>query len=92
MFQMKMMQLIQGIEDFVRTHLDDLLIIGKGTFKDHLAQLEQVLKRLKGPNLKVSAKKSKFFATEIEYLGFWLTREGIRPIEKKIKAILDLTT
>ena len=46
--------------------------------------------RLKEANLKVNAKKSKFFATEIEYLGFWLTREGIRPVENKIKAILDL--
>ena len=53
-------------------------------------QLEQVLERLKGANFKVNAKNSNFFATEIEYLGFWLTREGIRPIEKKIKAILDL--
>ena len=60
-FQMKMMQLMQGLEEFVRKYLNDLFIIGKGSFEDHLAQLEQVLERLKGANLKVNTKRSNFF-------------------------------
>ena len=77
---------MEGLE-FVRCYLDDLLIIGQGTFDEHLAHLKEVLSRLQAAGLKVNAQKSKFFATEIEYLGFWLSREGIRPCADKIKAI-----
>ena len=89
-FQMKMMQLMQGLEDFVRCYLDDLLLINKSSFEDHLIQIEQVLKRLNNAGLKVNAEKSVFFATEIEYLGFWLTREGIKPMPEKVQAIRNL--
>ena len=37
--------------DYVRTYLDDLLIISNGTFKDHLEKLEVVLQRLKDAKL-----------------------------------------
>ena len=35
-FQLKMMQLMQGLEEFVRTYIDDLLIIGQSSFDEHL--------------------------------------------------------
>ncbi|GAX23113.1 hypothetical protein FisN_UnNu094 [Fistulifera solaris] len=89
-FQLKIMSLMSGLEDFVRTYLDDLLIIGRGSFEDHLSQIEQVLQRLQAAGLKVNAPKSTFFATQIEYLGFWLTRDGITPVRKKIDAILNM--
>ena len=34
-FQEKMLELFDGL-DFVRTHIDDLLTLTKGTFEDHL--------------------------------------------------------
>jgi hypothetical protein len=36
--------------------------------------------------------KPKLFAGQIEYLGYWITRQGIQPIRKKIKlnAILNI--
>ena len=44
-FQEKMSKLMEGLE-FVRTYLDDLLIISNGSFDDHLQQLDTVLHRL----------------------------------------------
>ena len=44
-FQEKMNELMEGLE-FVRAYLDDLLIVTKGSFQDHLEKLEQVLTRL----------------------------------------------
>ena len=41
-FQEKMSKLMEGLE-FVRTYLDDLLIISNGSFDDHLQQLDTVL-------------------------------------------------
>ena len=42
--------------------------------------------------LKVNAKKSFFGRGELEYLGYWITRDGIQPVPKKIKAIQELAT
>ena len=42
LFQEKMSILMQDLL-FVKTYLDDVLCITKGTFEDHLAKLEQVL-------------------------------------------------
>ena len=88
-FQEKMSELFDGL-DFVRTCIDDLLALTKGTFEDHLERLERVLFRLKESGLKVNAKKSFFAKNELEYLGYWITRDGIKPLPDKVKAILAL--
>jgi hypothetical protein len=52
--------------------------------------METVLTRLRDAGLKVNAAKSLFCAHEIEYLGYILTREGIKPQPQKVQAILVL--
>ena len=42
-------------------------------------------------NLKINAEKSFFTRSELEYLGFWITQNGIRPLMKKVEAIQNLT-
>ena len=88
-FQEKMSNLMQDLE-YVRTYLDDLLVISNGSFEEHLHQLGKVLQRLRRAGLKINAEKSSFFAPEIEYLGYLLTKDGIKPVQKKIQAVLDL--
>ena len=88
-FQEKISDLMEGLE-FIRTYLDDLLIISNSTFEEHLQQLVTVLKRLQRAGLKINAEKSFFFAPEIEYLGYMLTKEGVKPVQKKVQAVLDL--
>jgi len=39
---------------------------------------------------KINANKSHFGINEVEYLGYVVTREGIKPNPKKVKAIMDL--
>src|SRR5210317_1941473 len=34
--------------------------------------------------------KSKLVRTELEYLGYWITRNGIKPLNKKVEAINNL--
>ena len=68
-FQEKMSDLMQALI-YVRTYLDDLLVITKGTFDGHLVKIEAVLKRLKDAKLCVNAPcKCGFALREIEYLG-----------------------
>ena len=78
-FQEKMSTLMDGLE-FVRTYLDDCLCLTSGTWEDHLEKLEHVLVRLKSADLKVSAQKSYFGQSQLEYLGYWITRDAIQPL------------
>ena len=89
-FQEKMSDLMATLE-FVRTYLDDLLIITKGSLEDHLEKLSMVLTRLQDAGLKINAEKSNFCTLETEYLGYVLTRDGIKPQVNKVQAILALT-
>jgi hypothetical protein len=52
--------------------------------------METVLTRLRDAGLKVNVAKSSFCAHEVEYLGYILTRERIKPQSKKVQAILAL--
>ena len=89
-FQAKINELLGDIEG-IRAYIDDVLAICKGSFEDHLAQLEEVFRRCQTHNLKINADKCFFCVEEIEYLGYIITREGIKPNPKKIDAIQKMT-
>ena len=76
--------------EYVQSYLDDLLCISRSSLEDHLEKLEKVLRRLHNVGLKVNAEKSTFCTLEIEYLGYILTREGIKPQSNKVQAILAI--
>ena len=80
---------MEGLE-FVRVYLDDLLILSGGNFESHLKCLEKVLLRLSTVNLRVHAEKCNFGTPEVEYLGYTISRKGVKPQTKKIQAILNL--
>jgi hypothetical protein len=88
-FQERMSDLFQGME-YVRAYLDDLLILSKGDWDDHIEKLDRTLSKLAEAGLKVNCEKSFFGRTETEYLGFWITRHGIRPQTKKVEAIHNI--
>ena len=88
-FQKNMSNLFRDLE-FVREYLDDLLITSNGSLQDHLDKVEQVLERLRKTRLKVNANKSKFCRTEVEYLGYLITRDGIKPQAKKVQALHNM--
>jgi len=88
-FQEKMSEPMDGLA-FVRTHIDDLLCLTRGTFNDHLKKLELVLRRLQRAGLKVNITKSFFARSQLEHLGYWITRNGIKPACDKAKAIMKI--
>ena len=54
-FQNEMASLMSELEH-VRVYLDDLLVITKGDFQDHLQKLDEVLEKLMKGGLKVNLK------------------------------------
>ena len=49
-----------------------------------------MLNKLKEKGIKCNIEKSFFGQTEMEYLGFWVTRDGVKPINGNIKAITNM--
>ncbi|XP_061722555.1 uncharacterized protein K02A2.6-like isoform X1 [Cydia pomonella] len=68
---------------------DDILIFGK-TREGHLATLEAVLKRLKDLGLKLKKSKCTFLADEVCYLGFVVSKDGIKPDPNKVAAVAKM--
>ena len=90
-FQSKINELL-GDLDSVRAYIDDVLILTKdASFEKHLEQVRVVLSRMQKAGLRINADKSSFGINEVEYLGYIITKEGVRPDPKKIQGIMDMT-
>ena len=76
--------------EYVQVYMNDLLTITKGTYEDHLSKLRQVLIRLRDAGLRVNANTSSFAQEEVEYLGYILNKDGVKPVPGKVSAILAL--
>ena len=87
-YQRTMENLLRGISN-VYVRIDDILIAGSSK-EDHHQKLKEVLSRLKTAGAKLKLKKCVFMATELEYLGLKINREGIQPVDEKIKAIQEM--
>ena len=71
-------------------YVDDLIIIGNSRFSNHLSDLDKVMLLLNKIGLKLSLKKSFWFQDSVNYLGFTLTREGLKPTMEKVQSILRI--
>ena len=85
-----MSSLVDHLE-YAWVFLDYLLVLTNGSFDDRLSKLGKVLELLSQAGLKCNANKCSFGAKGVEYLGYLLTRDGIRPVPAKIKSILALS-
>jgi hypothetical protein len=72
-------------------YLDDILIASE-TISDGLTTLNVVLQKLQSANLKLNLEKCYFFETTINYLGYEINQEGIRPGKTKITAVTNFPT
>lgn len=72
--------------DFLTYYIDDLLIASKNE-RDHIRHLDMVFERLLNFNFTVKLGKARFCQTEVPFLGFILSTEGIRPEENKLRVL-----
>jgi hypothetical protein len=83
-FQAEMGNLTATLK-YIRAYIDNLLVITKRSLDDHLHKLKQVFISLCDAGQKINATKSVFCAQETGYLGYILTRGGIKPQPKKMQ-------
>ena len=84
----RMMEMILDTIKNVIVYIDDVLIHSK-IHDQHLESLEAVFQRFQKYGMKINLDKCFFGNTEVSYLGFVLTPEGIAPGKDKLKAIRD---
>jgi hypothetical protein len=71
---------------FVLVFFNDILIYRK-TWTDHLTHVDQVLHLLSQHQLFLKQSKCDFGASEVEYLGHLVGKDGVRVDPKKIEAM-----
>lgn len=76
------------LEPNVFVYLDDIVIVSE-TFERHVQLLREVAKRLAEANLSINIDKSKFGVSELPFLGYLLSTEGLRANPEKVRAIVD---
>ena len=72
-------------------YLDDVVIFGR-TFGDHLKNLDSVLRRLRGVNLKAKPSKCAFFRKQVLYLGHIISHDGVATDPSKTQKIAGWPT
>lgn len=72
-------------------YLDDIFVPAT-SFEDMLNRLRRVLEVLKEAKLTLKLSKCHFGYSEVAYLGFMLSADGIRPGEQKVQAVEQFPT
>ena len=78
-FQSIMDNLLGDLE-YARVYIDDTLITSDGSFEDHISKLNTVLTRLENLGFRANVRKCFFAEDTLEYLGYLLTKEGVKPL------------
>jgi transposase InsO family protein len=86
----RIMNLVLGdlIDSCCVVYLDDILIYSKNK-EEHEEHLRRVLERLNYYGLLCNMKKSKFFCSEVKYLGFKISNNSVHVDEDKIEVIKE---
>ena len=76
------------LDDFVISYIDDILIFSNN-IEEHHEHVAKVLKKLLDNNLYVKLEKCEFDVPETTFLGYVISKEGMKMDKDKVKAILD---
>ena len=78
----------EHLDIFIIAYLNDILIFSK-EYDEHIEHVRKVLKKIENAKLQLKLKKCEFHVQETEFLGHWITTNGIQMDKHKIKAIQD---
>ena len=83
-FQEKICYLFHDLEHHVRAFIDDLLVVSLAPTRS-----TSLVNRPSKVGLKCKIDKCFFAEPEMEYLGYIITKDWIKPNPKKVQGILD---
>ena len=68
----------------VLVYINDIIVIRSETFSEHMEQVNEALQQLVDMGLQINAIKLTWVQVEVNYLGFVLTCEGVKPQQERI--------
>jgi hypothetical protein len=74
------------LDVFVVVYLDDILVYSK-TYDEHVRDVRKVLQALADAKMKIKPEKTEFHKTEVKFLGYIVSREGLKMDQKKVEAV-----
>ncbi|XP_078051638.1 uncharacterized protein LOC144477776, partial [Augochlora pura] len=75
--------------DFCFPYLDDI-IVASGSVDEHRQHLDHLFKRLAHYGLTINHDKCVFGQASVNFLGHTISAEGLKPLDDKVRVILDL--
>ena len=78
---------LSGLDsDRILAYMDDIVEFSK-TFEDHIVNIEQLFARLRESGISLKLSKCIFASDKVDFLGFELSRTGIKPQIRLTEAI-----
>ena len=71
---------------FALVYIDDIIIFSQ-TFEEHLAHIEEVMKRIKAAGLRLNFEKCEFVSRYTTFLGHIIGKDGVKPDPTNIEKI-----
>lgn len=89
-FQRIMASLLKDIPN-VQVFLDDIILASQD-IKTHLLLIEEVFKKLQDAGLKLKENKCFFMLNEVKYLGYIISKDGIKVDPEKVDAVVKIAS
>jgi hypothetical protein len=86
-FQRFIDEVLRGLS-FAYAYVDDVLVASKSA-EEHKDHLRQILQRFHDHGVIINLAKRVFGASELEYLGHKVDKDGIQPLDERVTAIRE---
>ena len=83
-----MNQVLEGI-NFAFGYLDDILIYSPN-MELHLGHVRVLFERLRVADLKLTKRKCSFLKAHVQYLGHYISGQGLEPVPEKLEALVKM--
>jgi len=84
-FQRLMDLVLSGLQELF-VYMDDIVIY-VSSLEEHERKYNLLMERLREANLKLQPDKCEFLRTEVTYLGYVISKDGVEPDPKKLEAV-----
>ena len=77
---------------FTNCNIEDILVASRGSLEEHKSIVYKILSILDKNSMAVKWGKCAFFKSDVKWLGFKISGDGVRPLVGKADAIKNLPT